>query len=311
MLTNLAPNHLDRYRIAGGVLCRQGAAVPSREREVGLGDQRGRPGRARHGRAKRRRAGTCDSRSASAPTAGTTARRGRLMLGDRPLLPRDELPLLGDHNVANALAAALAAREAGADPAGSGRGVSGRFRAIPHRVEPVREVDGVLWINDSKSTNVTSTEVAVAALERPFVLLLGGRHKGAPYTPLIPLLGRAVPRRRRLRRGGAHRGGRPLARRCRSSVPVGTSGPCSPPRGGSRGPATRCCCPPRAPASTCSPTTRSAATGSAPPWRPCDDRGASHPAPRRHPLGDTAPRRRDAGARWSSASPRPTVRPVW
>jgi UDP-N-acetylmuramoylalanine--D-glutamate ligase len=42
----------------------------------------------------------------------------------------------------------------------------------------------VLWINDSKSTNVTSTEVAVAALERPFVLLLGGRHKGEPYTRL-------------------------------------------------------------------------------------------------------------------------------
>jgi UDP-N-acetylmuramoylalanine--D-glutamate ligase len=55
----------------------------------------------------------------------------------------------------------------------------------------VREVDGVLWINDSKSTNVTSTEVAVAAVDRPFVLLLGGRHKGEPYTRLAePLLGR-------------------------------------------------------------------------------------------------------------------------
>jgi UDP-N-acetylmuramoylalanine--D-glutamate ligase len=55
-------------------------------------------------------------------------------------------------------------------------------------VELVREVDGVLWINDSKSTNVTSTEVAIAALDRPFVLLLGGRHKGEPYTRLAPLL---------------------------------------------------------------------------------------------------------------------------
>jgi UDP-N-acetylmuramoylalanine--D-glutamate ligase len=49
-------------------------------------------------------------------------------------------------------------------------------------------VDGVLWINDSKSTNITSTEVAIAALDRPFVLLLGGRHKGEPYTRLAPLL---------------------------------------------------------------------------------------------------------------------------
>ncbi|HXI21955.1 MAG TPA: cyanophycin synthetase, partial [Gemmatimonadales bacterium] len=50
--------------------------------------------------------------------------------------------------------------------------------------EPVREVGGVLWINDSKATNVASTTVAVQALERPFVLLLGGRHKGEPYTAL-------------------------------------------------------------------------------------------------------------------------------
>jgi UDP-N-acetylmuramoylalanine--D-glutamate ligase len=42
----------------------------------------------------------------------------------------------------------------------------------------------VLWINDSKSTNITSTEVAIAAQERPYVLLLGGRHKGEPYTRL-------------------------------------------------------------------------------------------------------------------------------
>ena len=77
------------------------------------------------------------------------------------------------------------------------------FRAIPHRVEPVREVDGVLWINDSKSTNVTSTEVAIAALDRPFVLLLGGRHKGEPYTRLAE----------------------PLAERCRAVIAYGESGP--------------------------------------------------------------------------------------
>jgi UDP-N-acetylmuramoylalanine--D-glutamate ligase len=62
------------------------------------------------------------------------------------------------------------------------------FRALKHRLEPIAEVSGVLWINDSKATNVSSTEVAVAALDRPFVLLLGGRHKGEPYTRLIPLL---------------------------------------------------------------------------------------------------------------------------
>jgi UDP-N-acetylmuramoylalanine--D-glutamate ligase len=52
----------------------------------------------------------------------------------------------------------------------------------------VREVGGVLWINDSKATNIASTAVALAAMDRPFVLLLGGRHKGEPYTRLAPLL---------------------------------------------------------------------------------------------------------------------------
>ncbi len=112
----------------------------------------------------------------------------RLMLGkDVVVLPRAELPLLGDHNVANALAAALVAARVGCSTEQIGQGLR-TFRAIPHRVEPIREVNGVLWINDSKSTNITSTEVAVAALDRPFVLLLGGRHKGEPYTRLAERL---------------------------------------------------------------------------------------------------------------------------
>jgi UDP-N-acetylmuramoylalanine--D-glutamate ligase len=109
------------------------------------------------------------------------------MLGDSALMARRELPLLGDHNVANALAAALVSIRAGCAFDRIAAGLRS-FRAIPHRVEPVREVNGVLWINDSKSTNITSTEVAIEALDRPFVLLLGGRHKGEPYTRLADRL---------------------------------------------------------------------------------------------------------------------------
>lgn len=113
--------------------------------------------------------------------------QGQLMLGPLPLLPRSALPLLGDHNVENALAAALAVRATGVGLASIAEGLR-TFAALTHRLEPVAEVDGVLWINDSKATNIASTEKAVAALDRPFVLLLGGRHKGEPYTRLIPLL---------------------------------------------------------------------------------------------------------------------------
>ena len=112
-----------------------------------------------------------------------------LWLGDAPLLERDQLPLLGDHNVANALAAALAvsvADEAHTSAEAGARIAEGlrTFRALEHRMEPVGEYGGVLWINDSKATNVSSTLVALEGMARPYVLLLGGRHKGEPYTGL-------------------------------------------------------------------------------------------------------------------------------
>jgi UDP-N-acetylmuramoylalanine--D-glutamate ligase len=188
VLTNLAPNHLDRYRSLEeyyGDKARMFRNADSESVWITNADDPAvqemaarAPGRHLRFSIERRADGWYDR-------AG-----GRLMLGDRPLMPRGDLPLLGDHNVANALAAALAAVEAGSAPGRVAAGLR-TFRAIPHRVEPVREVDGVLWINDSKSTNVTSTEVAIAAVDRPFVLLLGGRHKGEPYTRLAePLRGR-------------------------------------------------------------------------------------------------------------------------
>jgi UDP-N-acetylmuramoylalanine--D-glutamate ligase len=96
-----------------------------------------------------------------------------------------DLRILGPHNVANALAAAVAARLAGASVQGISDGLRS-FQAPAHRLEPVVEKDGVLWINDSKATNIASTRVAVRGMTRPTVLLLGGKHKGEPYTELLP-----------------------------------------------------------------------------------------------------------------------------
>ncbi|HET8622541.1 MAG TPA: UDP-N-acetylmuramoyl-L-alanine--D-glutamate ligase [Gemmatimonadales bacterium] len=185
VLTNLAPNHLDRYESLEeyyGDKARLFANAGPDSAWVTNADDAaveamadGVPGTHLHFSTARRAEGWFDRD------------RARLMLGDSPLLPRGELSLLGDHNVSNALAAALAVERAGVDRTAIAGGLR-TFRAILHRVEPVAEVDGVLWVNDSKSTNVTSTEVAIAALDRPFVLLLGGRHKGEPYTRLAPLL---------------------------------------------------------------------------------------------------------------------------
>jgi UDP-N-acetylmuramoylalanine--D-glutamate ligase len=106
---------------------------------------------------------------------------------DERVLPAGQLRILGPHNAANALAASIAARLAGASAESIARGLK-TFDAPPHRLQPVAEVGGVLWINDSKATNIASTQVAVRSMTRPTILLLGGRHKGEPYTELLPQL---------------------------------------------------------------------------------------------------------------------------
>ena len=107
------------------------------------------------------------------------------------LIHHTELRVLGMHNRANALAAAVAAVSVGAAPDAVAEGLRS-FGGLEHRLEIVDEISGVLWINDSKATNVGSTLVAVRSVGRPFVLLLGGRHKGEPYTALVDeLRGRA------------------------------------------------------------------------------------------------------------------------
>jgi UDP-N-acetylmuramoylalanine--D-glutamate ligase len=120
-----------------------------------------------------------------------------LMVLRHQLIKRSDLPLLGDHNVANALAASLAvilADTANQEPAAIQRmgDALRQFNALEHRIEPVATKDGVLWINDSKSTNVASTLVALRGMSRPTVLLLGGRHKGEPYSGLADELRRTA-----------------------------------------------------------------------------------------------------------------------
>ena len=114
-----------------------------------------------------------------------------------PLIRRDELALIGDHNVANALAsvlAVMAADELHALAASRTRiaDTLRSFRALEHRIEPSGRYNDVDWINDSKSTNIASTLVALRGMHTPTVLLLGGRHKGEPYDALADELRRTV-----------------------------------------------------------------------------------------------------------------------
>ncbi|MDE6023430.1 MAG: UDP-N-acetylmuramoyl-L-alanine--D-glutamate ligase, partial [Muribaculaceae bacterium] len=64
----------------------------------------------------------------------------------------------------------------------------GDFEAVEHRLEFVRELDGVRWVNDSKATNVNSTWYALDSMRTPVVLILGGKDKGNDYTEILPLV---------------------------------------------------------------------------------------------------------------------------
>ena len=192
VLTNLAPDHLDWYPslqayYADKARLFQNATPASRWVLNGEDD------------AVRRLIGDApgarylfrvESEPAPGERGGWLSADGWLTLrldegAEERLLSARELRLLGRHNVANALAASLAARLAGAAPAAIAAGLRS-FAAPEHRLEPVAERGGVLWINDSKATNVASTQVALRSLDCPAVLLLGGRHKGEPYTALLP-----------------------------------------------------------------------------------------------------------------------------
>lgn len=98
-----------------------------------------------------------------------------------------DIQLRGQHNVENVLAACAAAYLAGATPSAIATGVKS-FRGVEHRLEFVAEISGVQYYNDSKATNVDAAVKALEAFPGPLVVILGGRDKGSPYTPLRELL---------------------------------------------------------------------------------------------------------------------------
>lgn len=95
--------------------------------------------------------------------------------------------LLGVHNQINLLSALLAGRLMGASKSACKKLIE-EFIGFPHRLELVGTFGGITFINDSKATNVDATLQALKGLPGSLILILGGRHKGASYAPLIPLI---------------------------------------------------------------------------------------------------------------------------
>jgi UDP-N-acetylmuramoylalanine--D-glutamate ligase len=120
------------------------------------------------------------------PGARLSEHGGALLWDGQPLLCTGELRVRGRHNLENAMAAAAVCLARGLDPESVRDGLRS-FAGVPHRLELLATRDGVLFVNDSKATNVASTLVALEAMadERlPVHLILGGQGKGQDFTPL-------------------------------------------------------------------------------------------------------------------------------
>ncbi|WP_332018636.1 UDP-N-acetylmuramoyl-L-alanine--D-glutamate ligase, partial [Kaistella sp.] len=103
----------------------------------------------------------------------------------------DELVLVGNHNVANSLAASIAGKILKISNE-SIRNSLTTFQAVEHRLEQVAEINGVKFINDSKATNVNATYYALESMKQPTVWIVGGTDKGNDYTEIEDLVKRKV-----------------------------------------------------------------------------------------------------------------------
>lgn len=104
-----------------------------------------------------------------------------------PVIDVESISIKGTHNLMNAMAASMVAKVLGI-PTASLRATLRNFKGVEHRLEFVREVNGVSYVNDSKATNVDSVWYALQSFTSPIVLLLGGRDKGNDYSRLVPLV---------------------------------------------------------------------------------------------------------------------------
>jgi UDP-N-acetylmuramoylalanine--D-glutamate ligase len=197
---NISPNHLDWHlsladyvRAKSRIFQNGGEQVLNRDDMLTMAMQTG--GRAR-------------TFGQGAPSGryewGLRARGGAEWLahGERDLLPTAELAIKGRHNALNALAALALVDALGIDGARVTDAMRA-FQGLAHRMAQVAELNGVIFINDSKSTTAASTIAALVGMERKSVLIAGGDAKGQDFSPLVPavrnharavvLLGRDAP----------------------------------------------------------------------------------------------------------------------
>jgi UDP-N-acetylmuramoylalanine--D-glutamate ligase len=136
------------------------------------------------------------------PGAELAARAGQLWWSEAPLMRTEEIRLRGAHNLENAMAAAAVCLARGVEADAVRAGLA-TFAGVPHRLEEVATAGGVLYVNDSKATNVASAAVGISSFAGGVHAILGGRGKGSDYAPLVA----------------------PVRERCRAIYLIGEAGP--------------------------------------------------------------------------------------
>jgi UDP-N-acetylmuramoylalanine--D-glutamate ligase len=183
-MLNLTEDHFDRYDGMADYAAAKARVFAGDGVQVLNRDDRWSMSMARSGR-------TLFTFGAGQPRAetewGIGSARGAEVLarGPHSLMAVSELPLAGLHNAANALAAHALAHAIGAPDEALARALRS-FRGLPHRMQQVAEHEGVLFLDDSKGTNVGATVAALAGMRRPVVLIAGGDGKGQDFSPLAP-----------------------------------------------------------------------------------------------------------------------------
>jgi UDP-N-acetylmuramoylalanine--D-glutamate ligase len=181
VLLNVSPDHLDRHRDLDSYLrakLRIFANQGNSDVAVYDGSEPALRGLDLGGCA--RRVAYCHR---AGPDCYLTVADGVIFAGEEPLLRASELSVIGPHNADNAMAAAAAALAMGIEPDAVSEGLRG-FGGVPHRLEPVAEVGGVRYVNDSKATNAAAAAAGLRSFEGGVRAILGGSLKGGDFADL-------------------------------------------------------------------------------------------------------------------------------
>jgi UDP-N-acetylmuramoylalanine--D-glutamate ligase len=178
---NVTPDHLDRhYTLENYAAAKARLFVNQQESDFAVLNQ---DDAITRGYAHRTKGTAVWFSSTHAVAPGAFLDGTRIVLYEQPLMDASEVPLRGAHNLENTMAAAAMAHLAGATHAQIRAAVT-TFPGVEHRLEFVRERNGVAWYNDSKATNVDAALKAIAAFPGGLWIILGGKDKNSDYTPL-------------------------------------------------------------------------------------------------------------------------------